>query len=132
MPVLVLGVLSFVGILLSLVILMQSKGSGLGAAFGGGGEFYSTKRGAEDILYKATIGLGIVFLVIALIYPVFAPNTPITAPVTPTPIEAQVEAVTNGEDVKIEATEGRSAIKIKTSDGKERMIPIDSIPVETE
>jgi len=49
-------------ILLITAILMQQKGSGLGAAFGGGGNMYRTKkRGAEKFLYTATIILAVIF-----------------------------------------------------------------------
>ncbi|MBD3252063.1 preprotein translocase subunit SecG, partial [Candidatus Uhrbacteria bacterium] len=48
-------------VLLVTAILLQQRGSGLGAAFGGGGDVYRTKRGVEKILHYATIGLAIVF-----------------------------------------------------------------------
>ena len=49
-------------ILLTAAILMQSKGSGLGAAFGGGNNVYRTKkRGAEKFLFTATIILAVCF-----------------------------------------------------------------------
>jgi len=50
------------GILLITAILMQAKGSGLGSAFGGGGNMYRTKkRGSEKFLFVATIILAILF-----------------------------------------------------------------------
>jgi preprotein translocase subunit SecG len=55
------------GILLIAVILLQQKGSGLGAAFGGSGNVYSTKRGIDKVLYQATIGISIVFFGTALV-----------------------------------------------------------------
>lgn len=57
-------------ILLIMVIIIQQKGSGLGAGFGGGGggdTFYRTKRGAEKLLFYATIGLAVAFIVSSLI-----------------------------------------------------------------
>jgi len=57
--------LPVVGILMSVLILSQAKGTGLGAAFGGGGEFYTTKRGAEDVLFKGTIILAATFLLLS-------------------------------------------------------------------
>ena len=36
-------------------ILLQSQGSGLGAAWGGGGETYHTRRGVEKVIFIATI-----------------------------------------------------------------------------
>lgn len=49
------------GILLVVTILMQQKGTGLGAAFGGGGNVYHTKRGAEKVLHTATIIFAVIF-----------------------------------------------------------------------
>lgn len=47
---------------------MQNKGTGLGAAFGGGeGSVARTKRGAEKGLFVTTIILSIIFLGTALI-----------------------------------------------------------------
>lgn len=40
---------------LILLIIMQSKGAGLGSTFGGSGMFYRSKRGVEKIIYRATI-----------------------------------------------------------------------------
>jgi len=53
--------------LLILVILLQQKGSGLGAAFGGSGNIYSTKRGIDAVLFKATIVIAIIFFALSLL-----------------------------------------------------------------
>ena len=42
-------------ILLIISVLLQSKGVGLSSTFGGGGDFYRSRRGVEKILYYATI-----------------------------------------------------------------------------
>lgn len=55
------------GILLILVIIIQQKGSGLGSGFGGDMSFYRTKRGAEKLLFYATIGLSFAFILSSLI-----------------------------------------------------------------
>ncbi|MDP3998838.1 MAG: preprotein translocase subunit SecG [bacterium] len=47
--------------LLMVFILMQSKGTGLGSAWGGSGEFYRSRRGAEKLLFYATIVLVFLF-----------------------------------------------------------------------
>lgn len=47
--------------LLIAAILLQQKGSGLGAAFGGSSNIYSTKRGLDKVLFRATIAISIVF-----------------------------------------------------------------------
>ncbi|MFH0840898.1 MAG: preprotein translocase subunit SecG [bacterium] len=54
-----------VSVLLVASILMQNRGSGLGGVFGGSGDVYRTKRGAEKILFTATIILIIIFIVLA-------------------------------------------------------------------
>lgn len=48
-------------VLLTIAILLQAKGAGLGAVFGGEGNVYRTKRGAERVLFIATIVLGVIF-----------------------------------------------------------------------
>lgn len=57
-----------VSVLLSIAILLQARGSGLGTVFGGsgGGEFYRSKRGLEAILFNGTILLGILFAFLAI------------------------------------------------------------------
>jgi preprotein translocase subunit SecG len=59
----------FVSALLSLVVLLQVKGSGFGAALGGmsGGSVYRTKRGLERTLFQATILLVIVFIFVSFL-----------------------------------------------------------------
>ena len=47
-------------------ILLQARGTGLGAAFGGEGNVYRTKRGIEKRLFQATIVFSILFLGVAL------------------------------------------------------------------
>lgn len=56
-----------VAILLILVIIIQEKGSGLGATFGGDLSFYRTKRGAEKLLFYVTIGLSSLFVLFSLV-----------------------------------------------------------------
>lgn len=51
--------------LIGLVLLQSSRG-GLGSAFGGE-EFYRTKRGAERIVFGATIVLGTLFLITSIL-----------------------------------------------------------------
>jgi len=55
-----------VSVLLIAVILLQQKGVGLGAAFGGTGQVYRSKRGLEKILFWATIFLATAFVLSAL------------------------------------------------------------------
>jgi len=53
--------------LLIVVILLQQRGTGLSAAFGGEGGVYFKKRGAEKIIFIATIVLATVFILSAII-----------------------------------------------------------------
>jgi len=49
-------------------ILMQSRGSGLGATFGGGdSSVYRSRRGVEARLYQFTIVLAVLFVSISMI-----------------------------------------------------------------
>lgn len=52
--------------LLTVTILLQSKGTGLGGVFGGEGNVYRTKRGAEKFLFVGTMVLAVLFLAVAL------------------------------------------------------------------
>jgi len=55
-----------VAIMLTLVILLQAKGSGIGTALGGGtSSSFRTRRGVEKTLFQLTIFLAIVFLIIS-------------------------------------------------------------------
>lgn len=51
-----------VSILLMMAILLQARGTGLGASWGGGGETFRSKRGVEKILFRITIVLTVIFL----------------------------------------------------------------------
>ena len=53
-------------ILLTGAILLQSRGAGLGAVFGGEGNVYRTKRGIEKKLHTTTIALAIIFFGVSL------------------------------------------------------------------
>ena len=52
-----------ISISLSTLILLQAKGVGLGRAWGGGGEFYKSRRGVEKVIFRATIIILVLFLV---------------------------------------------------------------------
>ena len=56
-----------VAILLVIAILLQQRGSGLSATFGGEGNVYRTKRGLEKILFISTLVLGALFLILAFL-----------------------------------------------------------------
>lgn len=59
-------ILIVVAILLIISILLQQRGSGLGAAFGGEGNVYMAKRGAEKVIFWASVVLSILFMGLGL------------------------------------------------------------------
>jgi len=64
----VLDILQVVlSVILIIAVLIQQKGSGLGAAFGGSSNIYSTKRGIDKTLFQITIAVSILFLAISIV-----------------------------------------------------------------
>jgi preprotein translocase subunit SecG len=49
-------------LLMILFILIQSRGSSLGATFGGDASYYRSRRGAEAVIFNATIVLAVIFV----------------------------------------------------------------------
>ncbi|HUZ02153.1 MAG TPA: preprotein translocase subunit SecG [Thermomicrobiaceae bacterium] len=57
-----------VSLVLTLVVVLQSKGSGFSGAFGGDtGSIYHTRRGVEKTLFQFTIGIAAVFVLLGLV-----------------------------------------------------------------
>ena len=56
-----------ISIILIVLIAVQQRGTALGSAFGGGGEFYSSRRGAQKNLHYGTIATGILFLALGVV-----------------------------------------------------------------
>lgn len=54
-------------LVLMLSVLLQQRGAGLGAGFGGDSAVFTTKRGAEKLLYNGTIVIAIIFFAISLV-----------------------------------------------------------------
>ena len=54
-------------VLVIAAILLQQRGTGLSSTFGGSSLEYSTKRGAEKIIFYATIVLVVLFLSVSVI-----------------------------------------------------------------
>ena len=54
-------------VLLMAGILVQQRGSGLSGAFGGEGNVYSTRRGAEKFIFVSTIVAAVLFLGVSLL-----------------------------------------------------------------
>ncbi len=57
-----------VSLLLIIAILVQNRSSGLSATFGGGAPISSTKRGAEKVVFNATIVLAVLFVLSSLAF----------------------------------------------------------------
>jgi preprotein translocase subunit SecG len=56
-----------VSVILIILILLQQRGSSLGTAFGGAGEFYAARRGMEKKIFWATVIFGTAFIILALL-----------------------------------------------------------------
>ena len=54
-------------IALIVAIVLQNRGSGLGAAFGGEGNVYRARRSIEKVLFQLTIILAVIFFVTAFV-----------------------------------------------------------------
>ncbi|MGD0577083.1 MAG: preprotein translocase subunit SecG, partial [Candidatus Staskawiczbacteria bacterium] len=55
-----------ISIVVIVLIAVQQRGAALGAGFGGGGEVYSTKRGAQKKIHYATIAAVTIFIVLGV------------------------------------------------------------------
>jgi len=53
-------------VLLAGAILLQQRGTGLSSTFGGSSMEYSTKRGAEKVIFYASIVIAILFLAVSV------------------------------------------------------------------
>lgn len=53
------------GVALTIAILLQARGAGLGSVFGGTGTVFKTRRGIDKVLFRTTIGLAIAFCLIS-------------------------------------------------------------------
>lgn len=53
--------------ILTLSILVQSRGSGLGASFGGEGGVYRSRRGPEKVLFNTTIIAAVIFVLATIL-----------------------------------------------------------------
>lgn len=61
-----------VSIILVALIAVQQRGTALGSAFGGSGEFYSARRGAQKKLFYATIAVVALFIILGIVNIIFA------------------------------------------------------------
>ncbi len=62
-----LGVHIAISCILALFILLQHRASGLSATFGGSGAVVVQRRGAEKVIYKASIWLSVLFFGLTIV-----------------------------------------------------------------
>jgi len=55
-----------IAIALTIAILLQARGAGLGSVFGGSGAVFKTRRGIDRLLFRTTIALSVVFGLLSL------------------------------------------------------------------
>ena len=58
-----------VSVILIVLVPVQERSTGMSGLFGGGGpsSSYQTRRGLERVIYWATIGVGIIFAILAIL-----------------------------------------------------------------
>ncbi len=56
-----------ISVALVVIILLQTKGSGLSGVFGGDSTIHKTRRGVDKTLHQATIGLALAFFAVSLL-----------------------------------------------------------------
>jgi preprotein translocase subunit SecG len=54
-------------IALTVSILLQTRGAGLGSVFGGTGTVFKTRRGIDRVLFRMTIGFAVTFCLISIL-----------------------------------------------------------------
>jgi len=54
-------------LLIIFLILIQGRGAGIGNVWGGGGEFYQTRRGIEKLTFVLTIIFVFLFFIISVL-----------------------------------------------------------------
>lgn len=55
-----------VAVALTVAILLQARGAGLGSVFGGTGAVFKTRRGIDRMLFRTTIVLAVLFGLLSL------------------------------------------------------------------
>ena len=56
-----------VAVALTITILLQARGAGLGSVFGGTGTVFKTRRGIDKLLFRFTIVFTVLFLLVSII-----------------------------------------------------------------
>jgi preprotein translocase subunit SecG len=56
-----------ISVVLTFVILLQTRGSGFSATFSSDSSIYRSRRGVEKALFNFTIGLAVVFVLVSIV-----------------------------------------------------------------
>lgn len=64
--VMIIFLQTVLAVLVIVFVLLQSRGAGIGSVWGGGGEFYGTRRGIEKVLFRITILVTVLFTLVSL------------------------------------------------------------------
>ncbi|RME81299.1 MAG: preprotein translocase subunit SecG [Caldilineae bacterium] len=67
METLILIAQAILGIVLTILVVMQTQNSGAGGMFGSDTTVYRTRRGLEKTLFQATIVVSALFFILALV-----------------------------------------------------------------
>ncbi|HEY8602577.1 MAG TPA: preprotein translocase subunit SecG [Thermomicrobiales bacterium] len=63
---------TILAVTLIVALLLQLRGQGFSGTFGGGSDsIYRTRRGVEKTLFQFTIGLAVVFMIIAVVTSIY-------------------------------------------------------------
>jgi len=82
------------GLLFVAFVLVQDKGTGLSATFGGSGGFYASQRGAAKVMHYLSVLFCTLFILTALLY-VAIPSSPATP-------EVNLESINSSEPVPLQ------------------------------
>lgn len=63
-----------ISMLLIILILIQTRGTGFAAGYASDSSIYRTRRGVERLVFQLTIAVSIVFLVLAIVASVVLPR----------------------------------------------------------
>ena len=63
----ILYIQAVLAVALSFAILLQHRAAGLSATFGGNDTSFVQRRGAEKVLYQASVAISVVFFVLTIV-----------------------------------------------------------------
>ena len=63
-----------ISILLVILILMQTRGTGFASGYAADSSIYRTRRGVERLVFQLTIAISVVFLILAIIASIVVPR----------------------------------------------------------